>query len=119
MDNKFNVGNPTRENIDYALKNLLFYVTASKQLTIYNEQQELFNKVLIKINDVFSSYFNGGSLKEISEVDLQQVKFDLIDLDVETKSMKSYYAEWSLMWMEAIISLRLSEIKQGGICNGN
>ena len=43
---------------------------------------------------------------------------DLIDLDTETKSLKSYFAEWSLLWLEAIISLRMSEIKMGGVNNG-
>lgn len=32
MAEKFNVGNPTKENIDYAFKNLIFYVNASLQL---------------------------------------------------------------------------------------
>ena len=28
MDNDFNVGNPTKENIEYAFKNLVYYVQA-------------------------------------------------------------------------------------------
>ena len=31
---------------------------------------------------------------------------------------KSYFAEWSLLWLDAIISLRMSEIKMGGVNNG-
>ena len=44
MDEIFNVGNPTKENIDFALKNLIFYVTASTQLDIYKEQKNNFQK---------------------------------------------------------------------------
>ena len=29
MSENFNVGNPTKENIDFAFKNLMFYITAS------------------------------------------------------------------------------------------
>jgi len=39
------------------------------------------------------------------------IKYDLIDLEVETQALKSYFAEWSLLWLDAIISLRKSEIK--------
>ncbi len=35
MNENFNVGDPSKENIDYAFKNLIFYVTASTQLDIY------------------------------------------------------------------------------------
>ena len=45
MEETFNVGNPTKENIDYAFKNLIFYITASTQIDIYNEQKENFKKV--------------------------------------------------------------------------
>ena len=38
-----------------------------------------------------------------------------MDLDAETKKLKSYFAEWSLMWLEAIISLRMSKIKMGDV----
>ena len=34
MDETFNVGNPTKENIDFALKNLIFYVTTLTKLDI-------------------------------------------------------------------------------------
>ena len=30
----------------------------------------------------------------------------------------SYFAEWSLLWLDAIISLRMSEIRLGGVNNG-
>ena len=46
------------------------------------------------------------------------MEFELIDLDTEAKSLKSYFAEWSLLWLDAIISLRMSEIKLGGVNNG-
>lgn len=118
MEETFNVGNPTRENIDYAFKNLIFYVTASIQLNIYKEQKENFKKVLTKINTILAIYVNKESLATINEEKLQNIKFDLIDLDTETKSLKSYFAEWSLLWLDAIISLRMSEIKLGGINNG-
>ena len=39
MNENFNVGNPTKENIDFAFKNLIFYITASIQLDIYKEQK--------------------------------------------------------------------------------
>ncbi len=118
MDETFNVGNPTRENIDYAFKNLIYYVTASVQLNIYSNQKENFEKVLAEINTILATYVNKESLVFINEEKLQNIKFDLIDLDTETKSLKSYFAEWSLLWLDAIISLRMSEIKMRGVNNG-
>ena len=118
MEETFNVGNPTRENIDYAFKNLIYYVTASTQLDIYKEQKENFEKVLAEINTILATYVNKESLVFINEEKLQNIKFDLIDLDTETKSLKSYFAEWSLLWLDAIISLRMSEIKMRGVNNG-
>ena len=35
MEETFNVGNPTKENIDCAFKNLIFYVTSSTLLDLY------------------------------------------------------------------------------------
>ena len=118
MEETFNVGNPTKENIDYAFKNLIFYVTASTQLDIYIEQKEKFKKVLDKINIVLAIYVNKENLASINEEKLQNIKFDLIDLDTETKTLSSYFAEWSLLWLDAVISLRMSEIKMGGVNNG-
>ncbi len=115
MDETFNVGTPTKENIDYAFKNLIYYVTASTQLDVYSKQKENFKKVLIEINTILATYVNKESLVFINEEKLQNIKFDLIDLDTETKSLKSYFAEWSLLWLDAIISLRMSEIKMGGV----
>lgn len=118
MEETFNVGNPTKENIDYAFKNLIFYITASTQIDIYNEQKENFKKVFTEIIEILATYVNKESLASINEEKLQNIKFDLIDLDAETKSLKSYFAEWSLLWLDAIISLRMSEIKSGGVNNG-
>ena len=118
MDETFNVGNPTRENIDYAFKNLIYYVTASVQLNIYSDQKENFEKVLAEINTILATYVNKESLVFINEEKLQNIKFDLIDLDTETKSLKSYFAEWSLLLLDAIVSLRMSEIKMRGVNNG-
>ncbi len=117
MKETFNVGNPTKENIDCAFKNLIFYVTASTQLDIYKEKKENFEKVLVEINTILATYVNEESLVSIDEKKLQNIKFDLIDLDTETKSLKSYFSEWSLLWLDAIISLRMSEIKIGGVNN--
>ena len=117
MEENFNVGNPTKENIDYAFKNLIFYVTASTLLDLYKDKKERFNNVLIEINSILEIYVNKENLASINEEKLQKIKFDLIDLDVETKSMESYFAEWSLLWLDAIISLRTSEIKLGGVNN--
>jgi len=119
MKESFDVGNPTRENIDYAFKNLIYYVTASTQLDLYKEQKENFEKVLVEIKIVLATYVNKGNLLSIDEEKLKNIKFDLIDLDTETKALKSYFAEWSLLWLDAIIFLRISEIKMGGINNGN
>lgn len=44
MVENFNVGNLTKENVDYAFKNLVFYVNASLQLNIYKAQKENFEK---------------------------------------------------------------------------
>lgn len=118
MEETFNVKNPTKENIDFAFKNLIFYVTASTKLDIYKQQKENFEKVLVKINEIIATYVNKENLVSIEEEKLQNIKFDLIDLDTETKSLKSYFAEWSLLWLDAIISLRVSEIKMGGVISG-
>lgn len=118
MEEKFNVSKPTKDNIIYAFKNLIFYINASIQLEIYKEYKKKFEKVLNKINNVLAIYINNEKLSLINEEILQDIKFDLIDLDVETKGLNSYYAEWSLLWLESIISLRVSEIKIGGIENG-
>lgn len=40
MNETFDVGNPTKENIDFAFKNLVFYVISSIQLDIYKEQKK-------------------------------------------------------------------------------
>ncbi len=117
MEETFNVGNSTRENIDYAFKNLIYYVTASTQLDIYKEQKENFEKVLVEIKTILETYVNKGNFVSIEEIKLEKIKFDLIDLDAETKSLKSYFAEWSLLWLDAMISLRMSEIKIGGVNN--
>lgn len=118
MEETFNVGIPTRENVDYAFKNLIFYSTASTKLDIYKKQKDNFEKVLVEINMILATYVNKESLISINEEKLQNIKFDLIDLDNETKSLKSYFAEWSLLWLDAIISLRMSEIKMGVVNNG-
>lgn len=118
MEETFNVKNPTKENIDFAFKNLIFYVTASTKLDIYKQQKENFEKVLVEINEIVATYVNKENLVSIEEEKLQNIKFDLIDLDTETKSLKSYFAEWSLLWLDAIISLRVSEIKMGGVISG-
>ena len=118
MEKAFNIENPTKENIDYAFKNLIFYVTASTLLDLYKKQKENFKRVLIDINEILETYVNKENLSSINEEKLQNIKFDLIDLDIQTKSLKSYFAEWSLLWLDAIISLRMSEIKLGGINNG-
>ncbi len=118
MEENFNVGDPTLENIDYAFKNLIYYINASVQLNIYKEQKENFEKVLKKINKILAVYVNQGNLLSIEEDVLQDIKYDLIDLDTETKALKSYYAEWALLWLEAIISLRISEMKRKGVNNG-
>lgn len=59
---------------------------------------------------------NGEDLLKINDDLLQEVRYDLIDLDVETKNLKSYNAEWSLLWLDAIISLKnvkIMEINNG------
>lgn len=118
MEEDFNVNNPTKENIDYAFKNLIFYVTESTLLDLYQNQKDDFKKVLLEINEILESYVNNENLSSINDEKLQNIKFDLIDLDVETKEIKSYFAEWSLLWLDAIISLRTSEIKMGGLKTG-
>ena len=118
MEDNFNVANPTKENIDYAIKNLLFFVTASASIEEYKNYKNLFNDALVKINKVLPIYFNTGSLKNIDKDDLQDIMYDLLDLEVETQLMDSYNAERAFLWIEAIITLRQSEINLGGIING-
>ena len=40
MADDFNVANPTKENIEYAIKNLLFYVTAAASIEEYRDYKE-------------------------------------------------------------------------------
>lgn len=110
MEN-FNVKKPTKENIDYAFKNLIFYLTASTQLDIYKEKQKEFKKILEEVYHILATYVNTDNIVSMDEEILQNIRYDLIDLDIETKTLKSYFAEWSLLWLEAIISLRKSIIK--------
>lgn len=118
MEEEFNVGNPTKDNIDHAFKNLMFYVIASASIDIYKNQKERFEDAIVKIRKIIAQYINEKDLSSISEEMLQEVKFDLIDLDIDTKHLESYYAEWSLLWLDAIISLRMSVIEDGGVTNG-
>ena len=64
---------------------------------------------------ILTTYVNEESLVSIDDEKLQNIKFDL---DTETKILKSYIAELSLLWLDAIISLRMSEIKMVGVNNG-
>ena len=73
---------------------------------------------MAEIIAILATYVNKDSLVSINEEKLKNIKFELIDLDTETKSLKSYFAEWSLLWLDTIISLRMSEIKLGGVNNG-
>ena len=118
MKDNFNVANPTKENIEYAIKNLLFFVTASAAIEEYKEYKELCMNALDKINRVLPIYFNSGSLKNIDKDDLQDIMHDLLDLEVETQLMNSYYGERALLWIEAIITIRQSEINLGGVIDG-
>lgn len=43
--------------------------------------------MLVKVNDILATYVNQKNLTSISEEKLQDIRFDLIDLDVETKSL--------------------------------
>ena len=117
FDNEFNVNVSTKENIEYAFKNLLFYVNSSFYLDEYKEYKELIHKILVKVNSVFDMYVNGDDLLKLTDEDLEDIKLDLIDLDSETKINKSYFIEWSLMWVEAIIALRKTEMKKLGVNN--
>lgn len=112
MDKEFNVGSPTKDNIEFAFKNLLFYLTASSKLNLYKEENEEFQNVLFKVNKLIDIYINKGKLEAINNDLLQEIKYDLINLDVKTQALKTYYAEWSLLWLDALISLRLSAIKK-------
>lgn len=114
IEKEFYVGNPTKENIEYAFKNLLYYLTASTYLDIYCDKKKDFELILDKVKNILVKYINCGNLSVINEKELEYIKFDLIDIDTETKILNSYYAEWSLLWFEAIISLRKSEIKMKG-----
>lgn len=108
----FNVGDPTKDNIEEAFKNLFFYLFASSSLEIYKDKKEDFENAIEKVRVIFKIYIDKGNLKSIDSEQLQDIKYDLIDLDVYTKALASYYAEWSLMWLEAIMSLRISEIRK-------
>lgn len=114
IDENFNVSMPTKENIEYAFKNLLFYLTGSSCLDIYRSNHKKFNQVFTKAKHILKNYVDNNSLIYINEKELEDIKFDLIDLDQETKVLQSYYAEWSLLWLEAIMSLRKSEIMKTG-----
>lgn len=117
VNDNFNVGTPTKENIECAFKNLLYYLTCSTVLELYETKWEEFEQVLKKVKNIIKEYIASGSLLTIDQKILEDIKFDLIDLEVETQILNSYYAEWSFVWFEAIMSLRLSEQRTGGIIN--
>lgn len=112
MKEDFNVEKPIPENIEWAFKNLLFYITASSKLEIYKSQREKFKNCLAKANKILEEYLKQNKLSLIKEETLKDLKYDLMDLDIETQNLNSYYAEWSLLWIDAIISLRTSEMKK-------
>jgi len=119
VKDEFNVENPTKENIEHAIKNLLFCVTAASSLEEYRECKELCNAALVKINKVLSIYFNTGSLKNINVDDLQDIMYDMIDLEVASQDMYAYrYGEGALLWIEVIARLRFYEIKLQEANNG-
>ena len=76
-----------------------------------------FRKSFSEINKILATYVNKESLVSINEEKLRNIKFDLIDLDTKTKTLKCYFVEWSLLWLDIIISLIMSEIKIGGVNN--
>lgn len=114
MESNFNVSNPTKENIEYAFKNLLYYLTAAIYLEIYINEREKLENIYVQIKEIVDKYVNSGSLLEIDYRNLEDIKFELIDIDTETKMLKSYYVEWTLLWFESLISLRNSEIIMRG-----
>ena len=113
----FNVGTPSEENIKYAFNKLIYYLEASSVLDDYKSYKNKFDKLLTEAKKIYSVYDKRKKLSCIEDKKLQSIKFDLIDLADETRLMKSYYAEWSLQWIEAIISLRISE-KKAEVNNG-
>ena len=48
-------------------KNLIFYITASIQIDIYNEQKENFKKVFTEIIEILATYVNKENLASINE----------------------------------------------------
>jgi len=118
MSDNFNVANPTKENIEHAIKQLLFFVTASASIEEYKDYRELCNNALAKINKILPIYFNTGSLKNMDKDELQDIMYDLLDLEVGTQGTNAYYyGEGALMWIEVIIRLRQYEINLGGVIN--
>lgn len=111
MGNDFNVGNPTKDNIDFAFKNLIYYIDASLELEEYKEFKKQIEDVSKKIKKALSIYVNRNDIILIEDELLQDIRYDLIDLRTETELLDSYYSEWSLQWLEAIISLK--KIKKG------
>jgi hypothetical protein len=114
----FNVKYHTRDNIDYAFKNLVYYLNVSILYDGYKEYKKDFEKALEKVKNILKIYIEKGNLTSISEEVLQDVEYDILDLKVDTiqkLSLYSYYAEWSLLWIDALMSLRKSEIREGGI----
>lgn len=56
IERDFNVGNPTKENIESAFKNLLYYLTASVYLEIYYDIKKDFEQVLDKVKNICRIY---------------------------------------------------------------
>ena len=113
MKENFNVATPTKENIDYAFKNLIYYANSCIELEEYSNYKDEFKKVLYKINKLLSIYVNKNDIELISDNDLNEIKLDLIDLDVETQKLNSRFAGYLLIWIEAIISLKMMKKKRG------
>ena len=104
--NDFNVNNLSKDNTDYAFKNLIYYIDASIELKEYKDYKKQFEIVLSKVKKILSIYINENDICKIDDNLLEDIKYDLIDLKVLTESLDSYFTEWSLQWLEAIISLK-------------
>ncbi len=109
MNEYFNVNNPSEKNIDYAFKNMVYYITASTRLNLYKDYRERFRVILKKVNNkILDVYVNEENLISVDDKDLEEVRYELMDLDIETRGIPSYFAEWSLLWFEAVMSLKRS-----------
>lgn len=108
MNHEFKINDFSKENVDFCFKNLLFNLICSINYKEYEFKKEEFQKNFELVVELFKIYLNDNSLKNIDLAKLEDIKDNLISLDYETQRLSSYYGEWSRLWLENLMKLKIN-----------